>query len=251
VQPRIIFNTEVLQTLWGELLHTLRTGESGAARILGMSLWEYFTTHPEVGALFDRTMATAAHNRLGAAIAAYDFGQFGTVVDVGGGNGALLIQILRTYDRPRGIAFDLPAVAERAQQNIAIVGLVDRCTAIGGSALEAVPAGGDLYVLSNLLTDMDDARVIAILRRCRDAMTHAGRLVLIERVMPTGGEPTDAHKFWDMTTIEVTMRSFGGAAAGQVRTAEEFRALLEGGGLRLTRIIPTASSLNVIEAGPR
>jgi hypothetical protein len=246
VQPRAIFNTEVLQPLWGELLHTLRTGESGAARVLGMPLFEYFTTHPEVGALFDRTMSSAARNRLSPAIAAYDFGQFGTIVDVGGGNGALLIEILRAYDGPRGIVFDLPAVAERAQQNIAAAGLTDRCTAVGGSALETVPADGDVYILSNFLTDMDDERASRTLQRCREAMGHTGKVVLIERVMPAGGELTDPYKFWDMTSIEVTMLSLGGG--GRVRTAVEFGALLEAGGLTLTEIIPTASSLNIIEA---
>jgi O-methyltransferase domain/Dimerisation domain len=119
VQQRAIFNTEVLQPLWGELLHTLRTGESGAARVLDMPMYQYLTAHPEIGALFDRTMASAARVRLRPAVEAYDFGQFGTIVDVGGGNGALLIEILRAYDRPRGIVFDLPTVAERARQNIA------------------------------------------------------------------------------------------------------------------------------------
>ena len=249
-QPRAIFNTEVLQPLWGELLHTLRTGESGAARVLGMSHFEYFAAHPEIGALFDRVMASAARSRLRPAAVAYDFGQFRTIVDVGGGNGALLIEILRAHDGPQGIVFDLPAVAERAQQNIAAAGLADRCTAVGGSAFETVPTGSDAYVLAHFLVDLDDERAAALLRRCREALAPGGRVLLIERVMPAGGEITDPYKFWDTTSIGLTMLALGGAGGGRVRTAGEFRALLEAAGLTLAEIIPTASSISVIEARP-
>jgi hypothetical protein len=100
-QLRSIFNTEVLLPLWRELLHTLRTAESGATRVFGMPFYTYLSAHPEIGTLFDRTMAGYADYRLGPAVAAYDFGQFGTIVDVGGGNGALLIEILRAYPQPR------------------------------------------------------------------------------------------------------------------------------------------------------
>jgi hypothetical protein len=196
VQPRTIFNTEVLLPLWGELLHTLRTGQSGAERVLGMPLYEYFAAHPEIGALFDRTMAGYARYRVGPAVAAYDFGQFDTIVDVGGGNGALLIEILQTYDRPRGIVFDLPAVAERARENIAASGLAGRCTAIGGSAFETVPAGGDAYILSNFLIGMDDRQAAGVLRRCREAMADDGRVVLVEWVVPAGGEMVDPFTAW-------------------------------------------------------
>jgi hypothetical protein len=247
LQPRAIFNTEVLQPLWGELLHTLRTGESGAARVLGMSHFAYFAAHPEVGALFDRVMASAARQRLRPAVAAYDFGRFGTIVDVGGGTGALLIEILRAHDGPRGVVFDLPAVAERARPNIAAAGLAGRCTAVGGSAFETVPAGGDAYVIANFLVDLDDEQAAGILRRCREALAHGGVVLLVERVMPAGGETADAYRFWE---TELTMLALGGAGGGRVRTAEEFRALLRTGGLTLAEIIPTASSLCVITARP-
>ena len=250
VQPRAIFNTEVLQPLWGELLHTLRTGESGAARVLGMSHFEYFAAHPEIGALFDRVMASDARSRLRPAAVAYDFGQFRTIVDVGGGNGALLIEILRAHDGPQGIVFDLPAVAERAQQNIAAAGLADRCTAVGGSAFETVPTGGDAYVLANFLVDLDDERAAELLRLCREALATGGRVLLIERVMPAGGEIADPYKLWDTTTIGLTMLALGGAGGGRVRTAGEFRALLEAGGLTLAETIPTTPSLSIIEARP-
>jgi len=162
-----------------------------------------------------------------------------------------LVEILRAYDGPRGIVFDLPTVAERAQQNIAAADLADRCTAVGGSAFETVPAGGDAYVLANFLGDLDDERATGILRRCREAMGQGGRVLVIERVMPAGGDVTDPYKFWDTTTIGLTLLALGGAGGGRVRTAGEFRTLLEAVGLTLAEIIPTTSSLSVIEARPR
>ena len=121
---------------------------------------------------------------------------------------------------------------------------------MGGSAFEAVPAGGDAYVLANFLVDLDDDPAAGLLRRCREALAPGGRVLLIERVMPAGGEMTDPYKFWDTTTSGLTMLALGGAGGGRVRTAEEFRALLEASGLTLAEIIPTASSISVIEARP-
>lgn len=246
LQPRAIWNTEVMLPLWGSLLHTLRTGESGAAHVLGMPLYEYLAAHPDTGALFDRTMATYAHYRLGPVVAAYDFSRFHSIVDVGGGNGALLIEILRAYPQPRGIVFDLPPVAERARQNIARADLSDRCIAVGGSALETVPAGGDAYVLSNVLIGMSEEEALQVLRHCRRGMRPDGRVLLIEWVVPTGAElASGSFKAWDTTSIDLTILSTG---AGRVRTADEFQALLHAAGLTTTEITPTASSVSVIEA---
>jgi precorrin-6B methylase 2 len=250
LRPRAVFNGEVLFPIWGELLNTVRTGESGALRVFNMPLYEYFAQHPEVGGLFDRTMASAARYRLGPAIAAYDFSRFRTIVDVGGGNGALLIAILRRFTGPQGIAFDLPAVTERARQNIEAAGLTGRCNVVGGNAVEMVPEGGDCYILSAFLIDMSDARAISILQNCRRAITAGGVLLLIEWVMPSSGEARDSYKFWDTASIDLIMLATGGTAGGRVRTAAEFRALLEAGGFALNRIVATGSSVSVIEARP-
>lgn len=250
VQPRIILNTEVLQPLWGKLLHSVQTGESGAERVLGMPLCEYLTTHPEAGALFDRTMAGFARYRVRPAVAAYDFGQFDTIVDVGGGTGALMIEILRAYSRPRGIVFDLPAVAERAREQIAAAGLAQRCTAVGGNALETVPPDADAYVLSNFVVSMSDDRAGTVLRRCRDAIASDGKLLLIEWIVPAHGESTGAFTRWDTTSIDLMILSTQGARGGRVRTANEFRHVLAAGGFSLSKIVPTSSSVSVIEAQP-
>jgi O-methyltransferase domain len=184
-------------------------------RVFRMPLYQYFTENPDIGALFDRTMASYARYRLGRTIAAYDFSRFVMIVDVGGGNGALLISVLRTYPQPRGIVFDLTAVAERARHNIEAAGLTNRCIAIGGNALETVPTGGDAYILSNFLIDLDDDRAVRILRHCREAIADRGRLLLIESVMPTVDEPPDPNTFWDTASIDLIMLAIGGSRGGR------------------------------------
>ncbi len=250
LHSRVLFNGEVLFPIWGELLRTVRSGESGALRVLKMPLYEYLAASPEVGELFDRTMASAARYRLGPAVAAYDFSRFRTIVDVGGGNGALMLAILRCYPGPQGVVFDLPKVAERALQNIHEAGFGDRCTVMEGNAVESVPEGADCYILSNFLVSMKDELAITTLQNCRRVMAPGGAVILIEWVMPTSGETVDAYTLWDTASMDINMLSIYGGAGWRVRTAREFRAIFEGSGFTLNRIIPTGASVSVIEALP-
>jgi O-methyltransferase domain len=252
LHARALFNGEVNSPLWGDLLRTVQTGAPAAERVFGMPIYDYLAGHPPVGALFDQTMASNARYRLGPVARAYDFSRFRTIVDVGGGNGTLLVFILHAYPEPRGVVFDFPAVAERARANLEAAGLTGRCTAVGGDALERVPEGGDAYLLSGVVSGMDDATMITILQNCRAAMGKGARLLLIEWVMPAGGVASgaamDDYTVWDTASIDLTMLvTF---STGHVRTEAEFRALLEVAGLRCTAIVPTPSSVSVIEAVP-
>src|SRR5262245_1107334 len=248
---RVLFNGDVRLRLWGDFLQTVRSGESGALRVLKMPLYDYLAAHPDVGGLFDRTMASGARYRLEPAVAAYDFSRFRTIVDVGGGNGALLLTILRRYPEPHGLVFDLPAVAERARQHIEAVGLAARCTAVEGDATEGVPAGADCYLLSNFLISMSDDAATTVLRHCREAIVAGGVLVLVEWVMPTSGEAIDPFRFWDTASIDLIMLAINGSGGARVRTTQEFETLLGEGGFTLRRIVPTVSSVRLIEALPR
>ena len=250
LRSRALFNGEVLFPIWGELLNSIRLAESGAMRVFKMPLYDYFLAHPEVGGLFDQTMASAAPYRLEPAVAAYDFSRFRTIVDVGGGNGALMLAILRTYPEPRGVVFDFPSVAERARQFIQAAGLTERCTVMGGNATESVPQRADCYVLSNFLVSMSDSSSTAILRNCRRLMAAEGVVILVEWVMPTSVDAVDPFAFWDAASMDLNMLAIDGSAGWRVRTAQEFRALLDAGGFRLSKIIPTTSSVSVIEALP-
>jgi hypothetical protein len=250
VRERAIFNAEILYPLWGELLHSVTSGQSAAVRVFGKPLYEHLAEHPEARTLFDRTMASAARYRHGPAVAAYDFSRFGSIVDVGGGNGALLISILKSCPEARGVVFDLAPASLRARQNIQAAGLGDRCTFVAGNAFERVPAGGDAYVLSNFLIDMDDGRACTVLGNCRAVMSDTGTLLLVEWMSASAPEADDEYRSWDTASMDLIMLAVGGSSGGRVRTEDEFRAILNASGFMLRRIVSTGAAVRVIEAMP-
>jgi SAM-dependent methyltransferase len=251
VQPRLLLNGEVHYALWTEILTTVRTGEAASQCLFGMPFYDYLAGHPAVGQLFDRTMASAVRYRHRPAVAAYDFGQFRTIVDVGGGNGALLAEIMTTNPQSTGIVFDVPRLAEGVRQTMEAVGLTARCRFIGGDALKAVPAGGDAYVLSNLVLNWEDGEAILALQNCRKVIAPEGKLVLVDWVMPAADEPREGFRFWDTLMTDLIMLVTFGSRRGRIRTRAEFETILGAGGFSLTALVPTQSSVWVIEGVPR
>jgi len=244
---RILFNTEVLGPIWNRLVDTTRTGASGAKAALGTSFYEYLQTHPDIGGLFDRTMADAIRYRVEAALDAYDFSDFHTVVDIGGGNGAFLLELLRRWDRVDAIVFDLPAVAERTRATIADDPRVVRLSVQAGNALVGVPQGADCYVLSNVIVSMTDDEASSILRNCCGAMAPGGKVLIIEWVMPTSAEQQEDFARWDTVSMDLNMLAIHGVGGWRVRTRDEFKCVIDEGQLTLTRIVPTRSSVAVLE----
>src|SRR6266498_4047788 len=170
LQARVLFNSEVLWPIWGALLDTIQSGNSGAVQAFGVQFYDYLQLRPEIGKLFDRTMADAIQYRVEPALASYDFSRFRKVVDIGGGNGALVLAILQRWPHLEGVVFDLPAVAERARYHIEETASSARYAVQAGNALERVPEGADCYVMSNFLVSLDDAASATVLRNCRQAM---------------------------------------------------------------------------------
>jgi ubiquinone/menaquinone biosynthesis C-methylase UbiE len=194
------------------------------------------------------TSAGWVRYRFRPAIEAYDFGQFETIVDVGGGNGTLLVELLKTYPRPIGTVFDVPRLAEAAQRTIDAAGLSKRCKFVGGDAFESVPAGGDAYLLSNFVINWGDDEVLIPLRNCRKVIAASGKLLLVEWIMPTAEAPKDTFSFWDSVTMDLVMLAAFGSRSGHVRTRSEFETLLGAAGFSLTAVVPTRASVCVIEA---
>lgn len=161
--------------VWGDLLHSVQTGETAFHHVHGTDPWTYRARHPESSARFDRAMASLSRQVAAAVLAAYDFGRFGTVVDIAGGSGTFLAAILARHATMRGILFDLPHVVAGAGPILAAAGVVGRCTIVEGSFFEAVPPGGDAYVLKAILHDWDDEDCVRILQTCRQAMTGGRR----------------------------------------------------------------------------
>ncbi len=155
---------------WSGLLHSVRTGENAFRHVHGVSLWEHNSRDSEAGAIFDAAMTSGSRRHAGAVLAAYDFGRFATIVDVAGGRGALLAAILNAHPAAHGVLFDQPHVVAHAGPVLEAAGVRDRCRIVEGSFFDAVPDGGDAYVLKWILHDWEDERALAILRACRQAM---------------------------------------------------------------------------------
>ena len=168
---------------WGDLLHSVRTGETAFRALHGEDTWSWRSRHPEAGAVFDAAMTAASRRANRALVDAYDFSRFGTVVDVGGGHGALLAGLLARHPAMRGVLFDQPHVVAGAADVLAAAGVADRCEIVGGDFFDDVPAGGDAYLLKWILHDWDDEEAVAILRACRAAAPDGGALLVVERVI--------------------------------------------------------------------
>jgi len=207
----------------------------------GEAVWAYRSTRPEESAVFDRTMVGTTQRITAAALASCDFGRFGTLVDVGGGYGAFIIDILAAHAAARGILFDQPHVVEGARANIERRGLLGRCDVVGGDFFKNVPAGGDAYILKWVLHDWDDDASLAILSACRRAMKPGAALIVVEQVVgPRNAAPES--KFMDLNMLVIT--------GGIERTQAEFAALFEKAGFRLVRTTPTDAPVAVIEGTP-
>lgn len=224
---------------FGELPYSVQTGRSGFEKSLGMPIFDWLTKNPEAASLFSETMI-GFHNAEPPAVAAsYDFSKVSTVVDVGGASGHLLATILDRHRAPRGILFDLPHVVRDAPALLEARGVADRVTVQPGSFFESVPPGGDAYLLSHIIHDWSEPQCLTILGNCRRAMSPAGRLLIIEMVLPEGDTPHPG-KMLDLMMLV--------GPGGQERTEKEYRALLDKGGFRLTRLVPTSSPVSIVEA---
>jgi hypothetical protein len=216
---------------WGALAESIRTGENAFRLAHGVSVWEYRAQHPEESAIFDRAMAANSNVVLQSLLAAYDFGRFDTIVDVGGGNGTLLVGLLEAHPGLRGVLFDQPHVVEG-------VDLGERGTVVAGSFFESVPEGGDAYLLKWIIHDWNDEESIAILKTVRRG---DGTLILIERILGPQNETPDA-KLSDLNMLV--------GPGGQERTLDEYEALLAAAGYDLVGATPTDSGMFVIEGAP-
>jgi hypothetical protein len=224
---------------WEHLLHSVQTGKSGVEQSLGMPLFDWLAKHPEEASLFSETMVSFHGAEPPAVAEAYDFSGMTTIVDVGGATGNLVTAILRRYPGSRGVLYDLPHVVRDAPTLIQARGVADRVTIEAGSFFDRVPGDGDAYLLSHIIHDWSEDQCLTILGHCRRAMKSASRLLIIEMVLPSGDIPHPG-KMLDMMMLV--------GPGGQERTEAEYRTLLDKAGLRLTRVVPTASAVSIVEA---
>src|SRR3989442_2335460 len=144
----------------------------------------------------------------------------------------------------KGVLFDMPAVVERAEQPVQAAGLAERCNPVGGDYFEAVPAGGDVYILSRVLMAYEDDRSVRLLRTCHRAMAGQGRVLIIQQVLPPPGSAASRDMLFEGTMSDLNMLVLLG---GYDRTEAEYGALLEAAGFTLTQVVLTRSLMSIVE----
>ena len=224
---------------WGELRHSVRTGEPGFDHVFGMPIFEYFAKMPEAAAVFDAAMTSISTFESKAVAAAYDVSGVSTLVDVAGGHGLLIMTILKANRKMGGILFDLPHVTAGAPALLQNGGVADRCQIVSGDFFASVPEGGDAYIMKHIIHDWDDERATQILRNCHRAMRSGGKMLIVDAVIPPGNA---AHfgKLLDLEMLVLTPR-------GRERTRVEFQDLLKRSGFRLRRVVSTETHLSLVE----
>ena len=223
---------------WGNLLHCVRTGEIAFDHTFGAGMFEYLGEHAEAGDIFNRVMSISTAG-IGDEIAhAYDFSDIALIVDVGGGQGLLLAAILTANQGTRGILYDAPQVLSGATDLLEAAGVSDHCELVGGDFFESVPSGAEAYIMKWIIHDWDDKRAATILKNCRTAMAVDGKVLVVERVLGPGNEPTREKR------SDIMMMVMPG---GQERTEVEFRSLFAAADLRLVRVVETGAGLSVME----
>ena len=212
-----------------QLADAVLSGGPRAEQSLGSSVWDYFRGHPEDGASFDAAMSNLSVIDALDVVAHYDVSGFRRIVDVGGGRGHLLAGLLDSNPAATGVLFDQPDAAAGGREVLDGRGLTGRVEATGGDFFTDVPSGGDLYVLKAILHDWDDEHSLRILRNCHRAAAPGSTLLVIERVVGAGADPS-------IHLVDLLMLTMLG---GRERSRAEFEALLDTAGFHLERITPT------------
>ena len=224
---------------FGQLMYSVQTGKSGFEKELGMPVFDWLAKNPDEASMFSETMVGFHGAEPPAVAAAYDFSRFGTIVDVGGATGNLLGAILGRYPQPRGVLYDLPHVVRDAPALLQARGCAGRVTIESGSFFEKVPNGGDAYLLSHIIHDWPEDQCLTILGNCRRAMKPDSRLLIIEMVLPSNGQPHPG-KMLDLMMLV--------GPGGRERSEPEYATLLSRADLQLNRVVHTESDVSIVEA---
>jgi ubiquinone/menaquinone biosynthesis C-methylase UbiE len=226
---------------WDGIHHTVQTGEPAFQKVYGQPLFDHIGANPELAPIFDAGMTAFHGHETEAMLDAYDFSDIKTLADVGGGNGSLLVAVLKRYPNMKGILYDLGHVVGRTRQVIQTLGLEKRCSVMEGNFFESVPQGADAYLMRHVIHDWTDEQSVQILSNCRKVMPPHGRILLVEFSVPPANEASLGKD------ADMIMLAFPGGAE---RTQEEYRTLFERSGFRLSKVTPTKSAVCVVEGKP-
>jgi|SRR5215470_14314520 len=225
----------------GQMEHAIRTGQSAFVHVHGVDFFQYLKASPDVQKRFDQGMASISDADDAAIAAAYEFGRFRRIIDVGGGRGGLLVQILKHVPAATGVLFEQPQVLERATR-LADAGLGGRSEMVAGDFFKSVPAGGDCYVIKGVLHDFDDDHCVTILTNCRKSVTPQGRVVIANHDLPSiidGPHPN--------LTMDIQMMTL---LRGRERTIVDWSELFRRSGLEPGRTFQTSVGFVIVEGMP-
>ncbi|MGE0240172.1 MAG: methyltransferase [Parvibaculaceae bacterium] len=237
----IMAGSEWVWRSWGEIMHSVRTETSAFEKVYGASLFEHHAKDPESARIFSEGLTSRSRPEDAAVVSAYDFSAAGAIVDVAGGQGTLLAAILAANPAARGILFEMPHVVAMSQATLEQAGVAERCTLVDGDIFVSIPKGGDIYLLKKIIHDFYDPEAHKILRTVREAIPPHGRLLLIELVIPAGNEASFSK------LLDLLMLVYPG---GRERTEVEYGSLLASAGFKMTRVLPTTSTVSLVEAVP-
>ena len=237
----VIFHGEEPYYAFGSLLKNVQTGKPAFNQVFGKGHFEYLAENPEANTIFHKAMANT-QQLSGDHFEDFDFSKAKKIIDVGGGNGTLLVNLLSKYSNLHGILFDLPGVVINKVDRLSNTDIKDRCEIIPGSMFNFIPEGGEVYILSRILHDWSDDQALTILQNCRKVVPKDGSLLIQDAIIPEGMlPPRRAHL--DLMMLVMT--------GGKERTEKEWKQLLEKGGFSLYQAWKTDTNNDLIYAKPK
>jgi hypothetical protein len=223
----------------GNLLQSVKTGETAFEYTFGMPVFPYFAQNPEAAEVFDNAMTSFSHTIDNAVAATYDFSGAKTIADIGGRHGLLLSTILKANVGANGILFDQPQVVAGASSLLENHGVSERVETIGGDFFAEILVEADVYLMKFIIHDWNDEQSVTILKNLAKSAKSGAKLLLVETVVEENDAPSMS-KIMDLNMLVMT--------GGKERTATEYAALFEQTGFKLTNVYPTPSPLQIVEA---
>lgn len=231
-----LFTEPAVLRAWEHLDDSVRTGDVAFDAIFGKDFFSYLKDVPDLSAEFNAAMGQAARATAAALPRAFDFGRFTTVTDVGGGDGTLLSAVLREHPALTGVIYDTEEGLAQAAAALERHGLTTRCSLVAGDFFRSVPKGSDVYVMKSILHDWPDEQAASILRRCREVLPPAGRVLIVEPVLPEVVDTGTAGLTY-LTDLNMMVN-----VGGRERTRPDFENLCHEAGLSLTAVTPLAQA---------
>lgn len=226
---------------WGHLLESVRTGEANMPKLRGMGAYDFLMANPEYAMVFFQGMRSLSESETAPVLAAYDFSQFRTIVDVVGGRGTLLAGILSQAPNARGVLYDRDMATAEAPAVFDAAGVAERVTIEHGTYFDKLPAGADAYVLKHILHDFAEPECLTVLRNVREAIAPDGKMLVIEYVL-NGNNERHIGNIIDMWLLLLL--------GAKERTLPEYTELFAKAGLKVVRSVPTTAPVSIIEAVP-